>query len=183
MESYLEFIYENRTRRWYQPVILHPPDIIEIRGLWHEATKSLAEKLFKNIDGKTVLDVGCNTGFFLQEAYRRGASRLVGIDSDIEVIRLASEIATLLEMPLELNCRDAMNFSENTFDVVLMMNVLDYVPNPTQCINKYLNIAKSLIIEHEICHKGLFPCDPSQEGFSERSDGRILSVFGLPIDI
>src|SRR5919204_3541158 len=35
-----------------------------------------------DLRGKTVLDVGCNAGFFSIEMKRRGADRVLGIDSD-----------------------------------------------------------------------------------------------------
>src|SRR3954465_377649 len=36
----------------------------------------------RDLTGKTVLDVGCNAGFYCLEMKRRGAARVVGIDSD-----------------------------------------------------------------------------------------------------
>src|ERR1700736_4260904 len=35
-----------------------------------------------DLSGKTVLDVGCNAGFYSIQMKRRGAARVVGIDSD-----------------------------------------------------------------------------------------------------
>ena len=35
-----------------------------------------------DVTGKTVLDIGCNAGFYAIEMKRRGAARVVGIDSD-----------------------------------------------------------------------------------------------------
>ena len=39
--------------------------------------------------GKSVLDVGCNAGFYSLEAERRGAARVVGIDAQRFVIQQA----------------------------------------------------------------------------------------------
>ena len=41
-----------------------------------------ASALPADLTGKTVLDIGCNAGFYAIEMARRGASRVVGIDSD-----------------------------------------------------------------------------------------------------
>ena len=46
--------------------------------------------------GKTVLDLGCNLGVFCQEARRRGARRVVGIDSEFQRAKLSYEIANWL---------------------------------------------------------------------------------------
>src|SRR5207237_9291856 len=35
-----------------------------------------------NVAGKSVLDIGCNAGFYSIEMKRRGAARVLGIDSD-----------------------------------------------------------------------------------------------------
>ena len=35
-----------------------------------------------DLTGKTVLDIGCNAGFYSFEMRRRGAARVVGIDAD-----------------------------------------------------------------------------------------------------
>jgi tRNA (mo5U34)-methyltransferase len=35
-----------------------------------------------DLTGKTVLDIGCNAGFYSIEMKRRGAKRVLGIDSD-----------------------------------------------------------------------------------------------------
>src|SRR5579885_1597961 len=45
-----------------------------------------------DLRGATVLDVGCNAGFYSIEMKRRGAGRVVGIDSDLDYFR--SEIRT-----------------------------------------------------------------------------------------
>ena len=38
-----------------------------------------------DLSGKTVLDIGCNGGFYSIEMKRRGAARVVGIDSDASI--------------------------------------------------------------------------------------------------
>src|SRR5690242_3676365 len=59
---------------------------------------AIASALPPRLDGKTVLDVGCNAGFFSLEMKRRGAARVLGIDSDERYLaqaRLASEVSGL----------------------------------------------------------------------------------------
>ena len=41
-----------------------------------------ADALPVDLAGKSVLDIGCNAGFYSVEMKRRGAGRVVGIDSD-----------------------------------------------------------------------------------------------------
>ena len=62
---------------------------------------SFAEALPKDLSGKTVLDIGCNAGFYSIEMKRRGASRVVGIDSDDRYLEQARFVADLQEEPLQ----------------------------------------------------------------------------------
>src|SRR4051812_16130501 len=41
-----------------------------------------ADALPTDLTGKSVLDIGCNAGFYSVEMKRRGAERVLGIDSD-----------------------------------------------------------------------------------------------------
>src|SRR6201747_948342 len=50
----------------------------------------------QDLTGKTVLDIGCNAGFYSLEMKRRGAARVVGIDSDpvyLAQARFAAEVS------------------------------------------------------------------------------------------
>jgi tRNA (mo5U34)-methyltransferase len=44
--------------------------------------KRFAQSLPQDLTGRSVLDIGCNGGFYAIEMKRRGASRVVGIDFD-----------------------------------------------------------------------------------------------------
>src|SRR4051812_28709310 len=48
-----------------------------------------------DLTGKSVLDIGCNAGFYAIEMKRRGAHRVLGIDTDeryLDQARLAAEV-------------------------------------------------------------------------------------------
>ena len=44
--------------------------------------RNFAHVIPRDLTGKTVLDIGCNAGFYSMEMKRRGAARVVGLDSD-----------------------------------------------------------------------------------------------------
>src|SRR2546421_12240252 len=48
--------------------------------------QSFAHALPADLRGQTVLDIGCNAGFYAIEMKRRGADRVVGIDTDEEFL-------------------------------------------------------------------------------------------------
>lgn len=54
-------------------------------GTWQIVKQCFPEDL----EGRSVLDVGCNAGFYAIEAKRRNAGRVMGIDSQRQQIRQA----------------------------------------------------------------------------------------------
>ncbi len=148
-ESALEFIYKQRHTQFYQPVIFEP-DVIEIRGKWHEDTKKLAGILLQDIEGKSVLDVGCSYGFFLHEAKRQGAKTCVGIDHDVVMMRLAREINEIIDDGVILLENDAKTAElDKKFDLVLMLNIMhvfNIEPQAKEVVEKYLRLTRDLLV-------------------------------------
>src|SRR5436309_596182 len=62
-------------------------------GPWGTIGKCLPQDL----SGKTVLDVGCNAGFYAVEAKRRGARRVLGVDGQRQHVRHHHVAALALE--------------------------------------------------------------------------------------
>jgi tRNA (mo5U34)-methyltransferase len=91
-----------------------------------------AAALPADLTGRTVLDIGCNAGFYALEMKRRGAERVVGIDPDpryLEQAALAAEVAGLPIELRELSVYDVAALGER-FDVVLFMGVLYHLRHP-----------------------------------------------------
>ena len=111
--------------------------------------RQIASAVPEDLTGKTVLDIGCNAGFFSLEMKRRGAARVVGIDSDPRYLaqaRLASEVAGL-ELELEqLDVYDVGRLGEK-FDVVLFMGVLYHLRHPLLALDRVrAHVAKDLLV-------------------------------------
>ena len=64
---------------------------------WQTIGKCLPEDL----SGKSVLDVGCNAGFYAIEAKRRGAQRVLGVDGQRQHIRQAVFVRKVLGLDIE----------------------------------------------------------------------------------
>jgi tRNA (mo5U34)-methyltransferase len=97
----------------------------------------------EDLTGKSVLDIGCNAGFYSVEMKRRGAERVVGIDSDdryLEQARLASEALGFTGIEFRnLSVYDVAALGER-FDLVIFMGVLYHLRHPL--------LALDLIREH-----------------------------------
>jgi tRNA (mo5U34)-methyltransferase len=91
-----------------------------------------AHAIPSDLRGKSVLDVGCNAGFYSIEMKRRGAERVVGIDSldvYLEQARFAAEVS---EVDIEFRKMSVYDIHElgEKFDVVIFMGVLYHLRHP-----------------------------------------------------
>jgi tRNA (mo5U34)-methyltransferase len=102
-----------------------------------------ADALPADLSGKTVLDIGCNAGFYAIEMARRGAARVVGIDHDpayLAQARFAAELLGFSRIEFrQLSTYDVGALGER-FDVVLFLGVLYHLRHPL--------LALDLIREH-----------------------------------
>jgi tRNA (mo5U34)-methyltransferase len=128
--------------------------------------RRFAHALPADLSGKTVLDIGCNAGFYSIEMARRGAARVVGIDSDDRYLAQARLAAETLGFSIELrnlSVYDVAALGER-FDLVIFMGVLYHLRHPL--------LALDLIREHVAGDMLLF--QTMQQGSAE--------VFTPPAD-
>jgi tRNA (mo5U34)-methyltransferase len=106
--------------------------------------RRFAAAIPSDLRGMSVLDVGCNAGFYAIEMKRRGAARVVGIDSDgryLAQARFAAEISGVAIELRELSVYDVALLGER-FDLVLFMGVLYHLRHPL--------LALDLLAEHAV---------------------------------
>jgi tRNA (mo5U34)-methyltransferase len=104
--------------------------------------RRFADAVPRDLTGKTVLDIGCNAGFYSMEMKRRGAARVVGIDSDEEYLEQARFAAGVKSLDIEfrkLSVYDVGALREK-FDLVVFLGVLYHLRHPL--------LALDLIHEH-----------------------------------
>lgn len=94
--------------------------------------RAFADAIPADLRGKSVLDVGCNAGFYAIEMKRRGAARVVGIDSDEGYLAQARFAAEVCGVDLEFRNLSVYQVSElnERFDLVLFMGVLYHLRHP-----------------------------------------------------
>ncbi len=101
-----------------------------------------ADALPADMGGLSVLDIGCNAGFFSQALKRRGAARVVGIESDPRYLaqaRFAAEVEGLAIEYRQMSVYDVAALCER-FDVVLFLGVFYHLRHPL--------LALDLVHEH-----------------------------------
>jgi tRNA (mo5U34)-methyltransferase len=103
-----------------------------------------------DLTGRSVLDIGCNAGFYSMEMKRRGADRVLGIDSDERYLaqaRLAGEALGYDNIEFRnVSVYDVGALGE-TFDVVIFMGVLYHLRHPLLALDLiHEHVAKDLLI-------------------------------------
>jgi tRNA (mo5U34)-methyltransferase len=107
--------------------------------------RRFAAAIPQDLAGKSVLDIGCNAGFYAMEMKRRGAARVLGIDSEEEYLAQARFAAQVNGFEIEfrrLSVYDVGLLGEK-FDVVLFLGVLYHLRHPL--------LALDLIHDHVAC--------------------------------
>ncbi|MFD2648911.1 TIGR04290 family methyltransferase [Devosia albogilva] len=108
----------------------------------HQKFRKFADAIPADLSGKSVLDIGCNAGFYSIEMKRRGAERVLGIDFDDKYLNQARFAAEVAEADIEfakLSVYDVGALGEK-FDLVIFMGVLYHLRHPL--------LALDLIREH-----------------------------------
>jgi tRNA (mo5U34)-methyltransferase len=111
---------------------------------------NFAHAVPRDLTGRSVLDIGCNAGFYSMEMKRRGAARVVGIDSEDLYLNQARFAAEVNGMDIEfrrMSVYDVADLGE-TFDFVIFMGVLYHLRHPL--------LALDLLYEHVVGDLMLF---------------------------
>jgi tRNA (mo5U34)-methyltransferase len=94
--------------------------------------RRFAHALPADLTGKTVLDIGCNAGFYSVEMSRRGAARVMGIDTDETYLEQARFVAEILGASIEFRRMSVYEVAQlrERFDLVLFLGVLYHLRHP-----------------------------------------------------
>ena len=108
-----------------------------------------ANALPADLHGQTVLDIGCNGGFYALEMKRRGAERVVGIDCEPLYLAQARFAAKVSGVELELHQLSVYDVARlgETFDLVLFMGVLYHLRHPLLALDLiHEHVARDLLV-------------------------------------
>ncbi|SMF72897.1 tRNA (mo5U34)-methyltransferase [Xaviernesmea oryzae] len=106
----------------------------------------------EDLEGRSVLDVGCNAGFYSFEMKRRNAGRVLGIDSDPHYLRQARFVAEQCGLDVEFREMSVYEVGrlKEKFDLVIFMGVLYHLRHPL--------LALDLLHDHVVGDRMLFQC-------------------------
>lgn len=102
-----------------------------------------------DLSGQTVLDIGCNGGFYSMALKQRGAARVLGIDFDEDYLAQARFAAEVEQLDIEfrrLSVYDVGALGER-FDIVLFVGVLYHLRHPLLALDLiHEHVARDLLV-------------------------------------
>lgn len=114
-------------------------------GTWQAIRGCLPSDLSAN----SVLDVGCNAGFYSVEAKRLGAARVLGVDVQRMHVRQAKFVARALDLDLEFRRISVYDLSPATvgrFDVTLALGLIYHLKHLVLGLEKLWRVTRELLI-------------------------------------
>ncbi|WP_337268232.1 TIGR04290 family methyltransferase [Oryzifoliimicrobium ureilyticus] len=114
--------------------------------------RGFRDALPENLNGRSVLDIGCNAGFYCFEMKKRNAGEVVGIDSDPRYLKQARWAARELGHDIHFEQMTVYDVAKlgKKFDLVIFMGVLYHLRHPL--------LALDLLYEHVVADEMLFQC-------------------------
>ena len=114
-------------------------------GPWQTIQKLLP----RDLTGKTLLDVGCNAGFYAFEAKRRGAERVLGVDGQRQHVRQGLFVRKVLGLDVEFRRFNVYELNPRTvgqFDITLALGLLYHLKHPILALENLYQVTKELLI-------------------------------------
>jgi tRNA (mo5U34)-methyltransferase len=110
--------------------------------------KQIDHALPQDFSGATVLDVGCNAGFYCLELKKRGARRVLGVDVDDRYLSQARFAAQVLSMQVEFAKCSAYDVDQiaGQFDYVLFMGVFYHLRYPLFALDKIIKKVRGRLV-------------------------------------
>lgn len=90
-------------------------------------------------NGLKLLDVGCGTGHHLRGLQERGFE-VAGVDGSADMLARARALNPTVD--LKQGDVDALPFPDESCDVVICIEVLRYLPDPSQCLREIARVLR-----------------------------------------
>ena len=119
-------------------------------------------------ENSTVLDLGCGDGSLGEELIKRKNCRVVGIDISETAVKHAKKKGVDAKVG---NLEEPLDFDDNTFDYVILCDVLEHLFDPMFTLKEALRVSKKYVIvafpnfayllsRFELMFLGIFPRFP-----------------------
>lgn len=110
--------------------------------------KQIAPVIPHDLMGASVLDLGCNAGFYSIEMKKRGAARVLGVDVDDRYLSQARFAASVLGFDIEFEKRSVYEADRipGQFDYVFFMGVFYHLRYPLYALDRIIKKVRGKLI-------------------------------------
>lgn len=156
-----------RLGPWFHDLDLHgvrtAPDH-PLGGFLNDLWATVESAFPADMSGQTVLDIGCNAGFYTFKLAARGA-RVTGIDHDphyLKQARYASDVLGHEVELLEMDAYDVLNLGRR-FDYVIFMGVLYHLRYPLLGLDRVREVVGERMVFQTMVRGSLEPFEPDED--------------------
>jgi len=131
-----------------------------------------------DLTGQTVLDVGCNAGFYSIEMKRRGATRVLGLDAQRDLIRQAEFVREVLGLEIEYQRKSVYDldpFAMGQFDLTLALGLIYHCKHLVLALEKLFLITRRLLV----LETAIYPPEKAPESFAYEEGGERPTLHPL----
>jgi tRNA (mo5U34)-methyltransferase len=129
--------------------------------------RRFADAIPADLSGRSVLDIGCNAGFYAMEMKRRGAARVVGLDTADDYLAQARFAAKVSGLEIEfrkMSVYDVGALGER-FDVVVFMGVLYHLRYPLLALDLIHEHVASDLLLFQSMQRGSAQVEPLEKNY------------------
>jgi len=124
-----------------------------LQNLWDRISRYIPDDL----SGKSVLDIGCNAGFFSVQAKKRNADHVLGIDLSDGFLKQAGFVKNVLDLEIEYKKMGVFQVPQlnRKFDIVLCLGVIYHCTDPfmvaksVELVTGRMAFVESAIVNYE----------------------------------
>src|ERR1043165_848638 len=143
-------------------------------GPWATIGKCLPADL----TGKSLLDVGCNAGFYAIEAKRRGARRVLGVDGQRQHVRQAVFARKVLGLDIEyrrMNVYELTRRRVGLFDITLALGLVYHLKHLVLALENLYEVTRELLV----VETAIMPPERTPESFAHPLGRELMRLHPL----
>ena len=136
------------------------------RPTWEKVRACLPEEMA----GRSVLDVGCNAGFYAVELKRRGAGAVLGVDSQRNLVRQAVFVRDVLGLDIEYRRMSVYDLDPRElgqFDVTLALGLVYHCKHLVLALERLFAVTRELLV----LETAIYPPEKSPGSFAYEVGG------------
>ena len=137
-----------------------------------------------DLQGKSVLDVGGNSGYFSLRMKQRGAGRCVMVEPVVEFVEQATFVFEQFDVDVEVVCEDVHAYcltTDDRFDYVLFLGLFYHLKYPVLVLDRLAEMTKELIFFNSHI-EGLPPQTPAEGETALSALGRVRRFVARSLD-